>query len=114
VRDRASLARMVEDGKIENVYRLQIMNATEHAQRFRLGVQGLPGITLGPVPDLRLAPAEARWVTLSVQVPPEAAAKAGAGAHPIHFDIGLIEAAGQGADTAGAALSEKSTFVVPR
>ncbi|MDT7835309.1 cytochrome c oxidase accessory protein CcoG [Aquabacterium sp. OR-4] len=114
VRDRATLARMVEDGRIENVYRLQIMNATEQPQRLRLAVQGLPGITLGAVPELHLASAEARWVTVSVQVPAEAAQQAGPGAHPIHFEIGLIEADRRGADASGAALSEKSTFVVPR
>ena len=114
VRDRASLARLVDDGQIENVYRLQIMNATEQAQQYRVGVQGLPGIGLGALPELKLAPAEARWVTVSVRVPPEAAQKAGAGAHVIHFDISLRgqEAGGQAAE--GSAISEKSTFVVPR
>ena len=33
VRDRGALARMVEDGRVENVYRLQLMNATEQPQR---------------------------------------------------------------------------------
>ena len=33
VRDRGALARLVEDGWVENVYRLQIMNATEQSQR---------------------------------------------------------------------------------
>ncbi|HPO20295.1 MAG TPA: cytochrome c oxidase accessory protein CcoG, partial [Rubrivivax sp.] len=42
VRDRASLARLVDDGQIENIYRLQIMNATETAQRYRVAVRGLP------------------------------------------------------------------------
>ena len=90
------------------------MNATEQAQQYRVGVQGLPGIGLGALPELILAPAEARWVTVSVRVPPEAAQKAGAGAHVIHFDISLRgqEAGGQAAD--GSAISEKSTFVVPR
>ncbi len=44
VRDRASLARRVDDGQIENVYRLQVMNATEARQQFRLAVTGLPGL----------------------------------------------------------------------
>jgi cytochrome c oxidase accessory protein FixG len=114
VRDRAALARLVDDGQIENVYRLQIMNATEQPQRYRVAVQGLPGITLGVVPELQLAPAEARWVTLGARIPPESAAKAGAGAHPIHFDIDLLGTDASGRTTAGAAVSEKSTFVVPR
>jgi cytochrome c oxidase accessory protein FixG len=114
VRDRASLARLVDDGQIENVYRLQIMNATEEPQQYRVGVQGLPGIGLGALPDLKLAPAEARWVTVSVRVPPDAAQKAGAGAHPIHFDISLRGADAAGQATSAASLTEKSTFVVPR
>ncbi len=32
VRDRASLARIVDEGRVENVYRLQVMNATEQPQ----------------------------------------------------------------------------------
>src|SRR5664279_1383984 len=46
VRDRGTLARMVEDGRIENVYRLQLMNATEAAERVHVEVEGLPGATL--------------------------------------------------------------------
>ena len=114
VRDRASLARVVDDGQIENVYRLQIMNATEQPQRYRVAVHGLQGIRLDTVPEIRLAPAEAHWVTLNVRVPPEAAQQAGAGAHTIHFDIELAETDARGQPTARAAVSEKSTFVVPR
>ncbi|MBL8350117.1 MAG: cytochrome c oxidase accessory protein CcoG [Burkholderiaceae bacterium] len=114
VRDRASLARLVDDGQIENVYRLQIMNATESPQRYTVAVQGLPGIKLEKLPEISLAPAEARWVTLGVRVPPEAAQLAGAGAHPIHFDISLVDRDDRGRSATRAAISEKSTFVVPR
>lgn len=41
VRDRAALARLVEDGWIENVYRLQIMNAAESPHRYRVEADGL-------------------------------------------------------------------------
>ena len=114
VRDRASLARLVDDGQIENVFRLQIMNATEHAQRYHVAVQGLPGIQIERLPALDFSSAEARWVTLNVRVPAEAAAKAGPGAHEIHFQINLLGADAAGHPTGGAAVSEKSTFVVPR
>ena len=114
VRDRAALARLVDEGQIENVYRLQIMNATEQPQHYRVVVQGLPGILLGPLPEIRLAPAEARWVTVGVRIPPESAAQAGAGAHPIHFEIDLLRTDGASQTTTGAAVREKSTFVVPR
>ncbi len=114
VRDRASLARLVDDGQIENIYRLQIMNATERAQQYQVGVLGLPGIGLGTLPELKLAPAEARWVTVSVRVPPEAAQMAGAGAHPIQFEISLRDTDARGHATSGSAITERSTFVVPR
>ena len=44
VRDRGSLARVVEDGRIENVYRLQVMNTTEAPQQYRISVSGDPGV----------------------------------------------------------------------
>jgi hypothetical protein len=57
---------------------------------------------------MSLQPAEARWVTLAVQVPPQAAQAIGPGAHPIRF---RIEGVGASADKP---VEEKSTFVVPR
>jgi cytochrome c oxidase accessory protein FixG len=109
VRDRSVLARQVEDGYIENLYRLQLMNTTESAQRYGVAVEGLDGIALARPVDVSLAPAEARWVALAVRVPPATAARAGGGAHVIHFRLEPLGAAG-----AAAGLSEKSTFVVPR
>ena len=109
VRDRSSLARIVDDGQVENVYRLQVMNATEMPQRYRVHVGGLPGIRIDGAAELEVAPAEARWVTLSARVAPDVAATAGPGAHAIEFRIERIEAGG-----AGRTNSEKSTFVVPR
>jgi polyferredoxin len=41
VRDRAALSRIVAGGMLENVYRLQIMNATEKTQSYRIGASGL-------------------------------------------------------------------------
>ncbi|NGZ83338.1 cytochrome c oxidase accessory protein CcoG [Duganella aceris] len=42
IRDRGALGREVEEGMIENVYRLQIMNTSEQAHVYRIGVSGLP------------------------------------------------------------------------
>ncbi len=110
VRDRATLARLVDDGQIENVYRLQLMNATEREQRYSVRADGLPGLALAAPPELRLGPAQARWVTLALRVPPEGAAAAGPGAHEIHFELHRLATG----DDAERALREKSTFVVPR
>jgi hypothetical protein len=77
-----------------------------------VSVEGLPGIRLEGPSEVELTAAEARWVTLSAQVPPETAKSAGSGAHPIRFHIELME---DGASpVVVASISEKSTFVVPR
>lgn len=110
VRDRASLARQIEDGVIENVYRLQLMNATEMPQRYEVTADGLPGMSLSRPVDVTLGPAEARWVSVALRLPPENAARSGAGAHPIHFQIRRLASSEEGERS----LSEKSTFVVPR
>ena len=106
IRDRGALARMVEQGRIENVYRLQIMNATESTQRYRVTVKGLQGIALAPQPDVvvEVQPTEVRAVGVSVQIPPGAAAT---GSHPIEFDIRAVDQPDLG-------VSEPSTFIVPR
>jgi len=41
IRDRGTLGREVEEGMIENVYRLQIMNTSEQAHTFRIRVSGM-------------------------------------------------------------------------
>ena len=112
VRDRGTLARLVDDGRIENVYRLQVMNATEQVQRYRLEAIGLAGIGVIGRSEVQLSPTEARWVPLNVQIPPEAAATLGPGAHPMQFRITRLATPAE-PDSALSVL-EKSTFVVPR
>ncbi len=87
VRDRGVLARMVQDGRIENVYKVQLMNATERTLRVRIEVAGLPGATLESGGDVEVGPTEARWVPVAVQVPNDAARALGPGAHPMQFRI---------------------------
>jgi cytochrome c oxidase accessory protein FixG len=110
VRDRGALARLVEDGRIENGYRLQVMNSDESAQRYKVSVTGIDGASVVGRADVELGPAEARWLPLAVQIPPEAAQGKGAGAHTITFSIER-QASG---DTAAKTVDEKSTFVIPR
>ena len=111
VRDRGTLSRIVDDGWVENVYRLQLMNATEAPMRLRIQAAGLPRMAQDQPGAIALAPAEARWVAVAVRVPPEVAAQAGAGSHPIRFDVGQL---GDGQLPPGRHVVEKSTFMVPR
>ena len=110
VRDRGALARLVEDGRIENVYRLQLMNGTEAPQRFRIEVEGLQGAIIVGKSMVEVGSTESRWVPVSIQLPPETAGALGAGAHPVRFHITRLP------DASGGEISvnEKSTFVVPR
>ena len=104
VRDRGALARIVAGGKMENVYRLQIMNATEQAQEFTVEATGLDGIQASmDQSTLAIGPAQARWVAVRVQIPYEAAV---AGSHPFEFSIS--------AQQSTAKVVEKSVFIVPR
>ena len=101
VRDRATLARIVQGGKIENVYRVQIMNATEKRQDYTLSVDGLPGIELVTDQRVTIDAAQSLWVPVRLQIPYDAAKP---GSHEIHIDV----------RAADGDVREKSIFMVPR
>lgn len=104
IRDRGALARMVEQGRIENVFRLQVMNATESTQRYVISVTGLPGIEIASETEIEVLPTEVRSAAVRVQIPPDAATT---GSHTIQFDIRSV-----GDDVYQ--VSEKAAFLVPR
>lgn len=103
VRDRGTLARIVAGGKIENVFRLQVMNATESVQHLQISVSGLPGLAAEMDGAVVIDPTQSRWIVVRVQAPYEAASP---GSHPIQFEI----ASQVGSDR----VVEKSVFIVPR
>ena len=104
VRDRSSLARIVEQGKIENTYRLQIMNATEHVQRYKVDVTGVADVALDSEHTVEVDAAQSRWVGVRVRISPNLLSS---GSYPIHF---LITALGEKPQQ----ISEKAAFLVPR
>ncbi len=104
IRDRGALARMVGPGRIENVFRLQVMNATEAPQKFVISVEGLPGIEIASDNTLDVLPTEIRSLAVRVQLPPGAAEP---GSHPFRFKIKAT------ADES-IQVTEKSVFLVPR
>lgn len=104
IRDRAALSRIVAGGKLENVYRLQIMNATESEQRYRISATGLDQLEVVSEQEVSVGPAETRGIAVRLQIPYGSAAS---GSHPVHFNVDAL--------TAGAGrISEKSVFLVPR
>jgi cytochrome c oxidase accessory protein FixG len=103
VRDRATLARITENGGIENIYRLQVMNAAEQDKTFQISVDGMKDIRIETETEVKVASAQAHWVVLRVTIP---YGSADAGSHKINFDI---------KDTSGKdVIHEKSVFLVPR
>ena len=104
IRDRGALARVVEQGRIENVFRLQIMNATEDTQRYVLSVSGLPGIALASESEVEVLPTEVRSAAVRVQIPPGGARS---GSHLIEFEV---HSTGEHV----ARVNERAAFVVPR
>ena len=103
VRDRAALSRIVAGGRLENVYRIQIMNATETEQQYRLSATGLEGLELASDTEVTVGPAESRWVPVRLQIPYGSAAP---GSHPVEIHIGAVQGS--------AHIAEKSVFIVPR
>ncbi len=110
IRDRGALARIVEDGRIENVYRLQIMNTLEQPQRYEVSVSGLQGLTIASEPVIEVDSAAARWLAVRVQLPPEVAEPLRGQSNPIEFRIDRQPLGGE----AVRSVHEKSTFLVPR
>jgi cytochrome c oxidase accessory protein FixG len=103
IRDRAILAREVEGGLIENVYRLQVMNVSEQSHRYMVAVVGLDGIKLEGDATLEVPPATTKSFSYAVRVPPESGKK---GSHAIFFDV-------KAEKNEKMAVHEKATFLMP-
>lgn len=108
VRDRGVMARIAEGGMLENVYRLQIMNATESVQHYQLSATGLEQLNLkSDVADansiVTVNPAESRWIPVRLQIP-DGSMKSGS--HPVEFNIKSVELEEN--------VTEKAVFLVPR
>jgi polyferredoxin len=102
IRDRAAIAREVEGGKIENVYRLQVMNTAEARRAFEIRAEGLPTLQVAGETRVELDATASRMVPVRLRL--EAGA-APAGTHPIRF---VVSATGDERVT----VSEKSVFIV--
>jgi cytochrome c oxidase accessory protein FixG len=101
IRDRAAIAREVEGGLIENVYRLQIMNTSERARALELSVKGLRGIHIPGETTIGMPAATSRVVLVKVRVEPGIAP----GTHPIEFELRAL-------GEEHLEVEEKSVFIV--
>ncbi|MDO8286273.1 MAG: cytochrome c oxidase accessory protein CcoG [Rhodoferax sp.] len=108
LKDRGTQARVVEQGYIENVYRLQIMNGTEQAQDYTVTVSGLPGLAIATPVQLHVAPTGIGMMPVRLTLPPTGAESYQGRSNPITFEITALQG------TQNRVAREKSTFFVPR
>ena len=104
IRDRGAMVREVEDGELENVYRLQVMNATETARRYRITVEGLPGIRVATEPVIEMAAAATRAFPIRIRAP---GAETKGGSQRIVITV-------TAEDGSGLQVREKAAFLSPR
>jgi cytochrome c oxidase accessory protein FixG len=104
IRDKRLLAREVEGRHIENVYKLNVMNTTEQAQRFVVTAEGLPGIQVARGANINAEPASTAASVISVRIPIDTIKS---GSHPIHLKV-------QSESDAEMSVNEKSVFLVPK
>jgi cytochrome c oxidase accessory protein FixG len=108
VRDRGVMARLADGGMLENVYRLQIMNATETTQHYQLNATGVSNLAIeSDVAEanktVTVNSAESRWIPVRLQIPDGSIAT---GSHHIQFEVQSVESK--------ETVVEKSIFLVPR
>jgi cytochrome c oxidase accessory protein FixG len=103
IRDRSTLAREADDGQIENVYSLQIMNTEERAHRYKVTVEGLPDASIDGSNEVEVPAASLQSFMAVVRVPPDAGKK---GANQIHFEV-------VSQDDAKIKVREKASFMLP-
>jgi polyferredoxin len=114
MRDRGALAREVEGVRIENIYRIQIMNASEHKMKVELTASGLEELKIlnsqgQVVSEIEVGPAS------NLLIPIKVSTEIGInqpGNYPIHFDVIAQELSGNEVITRK--RDEKSTFIIPR
>jgi hypothetical protein len=87
---------------VENVYRLQIMNASESPRVFHVQAAGLPTLQVAGESLFALGGAETRMVPVRLRIDGDAART---GPHRIEFEVGAV-------GDPGVAVRERSVFLV--
>ncbi len=108
IRDRSVMARQVERGAVENVYTLQLMNASDHRRTVAVVVEPAHLVTLHAPVVAELQAAQATTLTATVRMPAAEAARHAGAVIPVRFVAVSPASADQ------RRVDEASTFLVPR
>ena len=113
VKDRGALARVIDEGTVENVYRIQIMNRTEAPQTYRISASGIDGLQTLAAP-VKAGPAAVASVSVNLRLPYVAAQALQGKTVPVLFEITTEQERAGAPAVSSAGQFEKSTFFVPR
>lgn len=102
IKDR-TLARIVEDGKIENLYLLKLTNADEKKHQYKISVSGLDGIKISGKDIVEIEPASLNQIAIDIQFEPKNISK---GSHKIEVEI-------LSTDNPDIKVKEKTIFNIP-
>jgi cytochrome c oxidase accessory protein FixG len=108
VRDRSVMARTVDQGAVENVYTLQLMNASDRVQSLSIAVQPAAELRLLNHSTVVLQPAQAHTFTVTARMSYQVAASKAGEIIDIHFEVS------DPAHPSREPVREPSTFIVPR
>ena len=103
MRDRATLSREADDGRIENIYTIHLSNTGETAHRFALAVSGIDGVEIVGDRIIEVPAASLKSINVAVRVEPGAAKK---GSNQIWFEV-------QAQNHEKIAVREKAAFLMP-
>ena len=114
MRDRGALAREIEGVRIENIYRIQIMNASEHRMKVEVKATGLEDLKVlnsqgTEITEINVAPASNQLIPIKVSA---TIGQNNSGNYPIHFNVVAQELLGD--KVVMRTREEKSTFIIPR
>jgi polyferredoxin len=103
---------VIDEGTVENVYRIQIMNRTEAPQTYRISASGIDGLQMLAAP-VKAGPAAVASVSVNLRLPYVAAQALQGKTVPVLFEI-TTEQERRAPAVSSAGQFEKSTFFVPR
>ena len=101
IRDRGALAVETDDGRVENVYRMNVSNTTEARRAFTVTASGLPGLVVESDTRFEVGPAAVASIPLRLLADGEQVAP---GSHRITVEVRAV-------DDPGVAVRETTTFL---
>jgi cytochrome c oxidase accessory protein FixG len=103
IRDRG-LPRTTENGSIDNVYRLQIMNTDENARHYVIEISGIQGAEIISEAEFDMPAATTKFIPARIRVPEGSGSK---GSNKITFVV-------RDRDNENVKVTEKAAFLIPR